>query len=129
MTNIETKIIDSTKVIKRLEETADRVLLDVPCTGLGVLRRNPDTKWKLTQKGVDEMRALQYDILSTYSRMVKKGGLLVYATCSVLPSENEKQVERFLAESKGWERVTEKKFIPGKHGFDGFYACSLRRSK
>lgn len=124
---VEAKLIDSTKVIKRLEDSADRVLLDVPCSGLGVLRRNPDTKWKLNQEHLDNMRALQQEILSTYSGMTKKGGLLVYATCSVLPSENEKQVETFLSANPGWEKVSEKKFIPGEHGFDGFYACSLRR--
>lgn len=124
---VETKLIDSTKVIKRLEDSADRVLLDVPCSGLGVLRRNPDTKWKLTQEHLDEMRKLQHELLASYSKMTKKGGLMVYATCSVLPSENEKQVERFLAENEGWEKVIEKKFVPGQHGFDGFYACSLRR--
>lgn len=124
---VETKLIDSTKVIKRLEDSADRVLLDVPCSGLGVLRRNPDTKWKLTKEHLDDMRTLQREILSSYSKMTKKGGILVYATCSILPSENEKQVEHFLSENSGWEIITEKKFVPGEHGFDGFYACSLRR--
>lgn len=124
---IETKLIDSNKVIKRMEDSADGVLLDVPCSGLGVLRRNPDTKWKLSPEHMEDLRKLQAEILSSYSKMTKKGGMLVYATCSILPSENEQQVEKFLSENAGWEKVTETKFVPGEHGFDGFYACSMKR--
>jgi 16S rRNA (cytosine967-C5)-methyltransferase len=126
---IETKLIDSNKVIKRLETSADRVLLDVPCSGLGVLRRNPDSKWKLSAEEIDRLRALQAEILKEYSVMVKKGGRLVYATCSCLPSENEKQVEAFLAAHPGeWRLVEERKFTPGENGYDGFYAAALERT-
>ena len=88
----ETRVIESMKTIKRLEKSADRVLLDVPCTGLGVLRRNPDKKWKISPEEITRLNALQKEILENYSQMVKIGGRLVYATCSCLPSENEKQV-------------------------------------
>lgn len=124
----ETKLIESSKTIKRLEKTADKVLLDVPCTGLGVLRRNPDKKWKISLEEIERLRVLQYEILSDYSSMVKIGGRLVYATCSCLPSENEAQVARFLKETgSAWELVTEKKFSPGHNGYDGFYAAALLR--
>ncbi len=126
---IETKVIDSSKVIKRLEASADRVLLDVPCSGLGVLRRNPDAKWKLRLPEIENLRKTQTMILSDYARMVKPGGRLVYATCSILPSENEKQVESFLTTHGGWRLIGEKKFWPGENGFDGFYAAALERSK
>jgi 16S rRNA (cytosine967-C5)-methyltransferase len=129
---IETKLIDSTKVVKRLEKSADRVLLDVPCSGLGVLRRNPDAKWQLSMAEVSRLRELQAEILRDYSVMVKPGGRLVYATCSCLPSENEKQVERFLEEQNRlgkprWDFVAERKFAPGENGYDGFYAAAIER--
>ncbi len=94
--NFETKLIDSQKVIKRHQKTADRLLLDVPCSGLGVLKRNPDAKWKLKPDFITNLLDTQRHILSTYSDMVKVGGLLVYSTCSILPSENENQVKSFL---------------------------------
>ena len=127
---IETRAIENSKVIKRLENTADRLLLDVPCSGLGVLRRNPDTKWKLTQEEIDNLRKLQAHILETYSKMVKPGGRMVYATCSILPSENERQVAEFIKKTGNqFELLEEKKFAPGNQGFDGFYAASLHKQK
>lgn len=124
---IEMKLIEGSKTIKRLESTADRVLLDVPCSGLGALRRNPDTKWKLTAERLEELRQIQADILQTYSVMAKPGGMVLYATCSVLPSENENQVKNFLANNKNFKLETEKHFWPGDNDFDGFYAAQLRR--
>lgn len=125
---VETRLIDSTKVIKRLEQSADRVLLDVPCSGLGVLRRNPDAKWKLTPEFLDKVRQTQQEIISSYSRMVKIGGKLVYATCSVLPSENQQQVEKFLAEKQSaFELIRDQQIFPQEAGFDGFYMALLER--
>lgn len=124
---IEARLIDSSKAIKRLEGSADRVLLDVPCSGLGVLRRNPDAKWKLSPEYLDKVRALQQEILEQYSVMVKPGGLLVYATCSIFPSENEKQVEKFLsAHGNPFELLSEDRCWPSE-GYDGFFMCRLRR--
>lgn len=124
----ETKLIDSTKVIKRLEETADRVLLDVPCSGLGVLRRNPDTKWKITEERLEELINIQKEILKDYSKMVKKGGYLIYATCSLLPSENRNQVDWFLEQNPGqWELEEDLKLFPHRDRFDGFYVSRMKR--
>lgn len=125
-TNIEVRTIDSTKVIKRLESVADRLLLDVPCSGLGVLKRNPDAKWKLTPDFVDKIKEMQQQIISEYSVMVKPGGYLVYSTCSVLPSENEKQVQTFLENNTSFQWVEERKILPSQ-GFDGFYMALLQR--
>ncbi|WP_242203654.1 RsmB/NOP family class I SAM-dependent RNA methyltransferase [Aestuariivivens insulae] len=127
--NIETRHIDSTKVIKKLYGKADRVLIDAPCSGLGVLRRNPDAKWKLEPAFVDKIKATQQDILQQYSKMVKAGGQLVYATCSVLPSENQKQVETFLKSESGkdFTLAKDKKVLAHKSGFDGFYMALLER--
>jgi 16S rRNA (cytosine967-C5)-methyltransferase len=123
---IETKIIDSSKAIKRLDKSADLVLLDVPCSGLGVLRRNPDAKWKLSPQYLEKVKEEQKKILSSYSSMVKPGGTLVYATCSILYSENEEQVQQFLQEKPTFELLEEKRCWPSE-GFDGFYMALMKR--
>lgn len=125
---IETRKIEGTKTIKRLADTADRLLLDVPCTGLGVLRRNPDTKWKLTEKKYEELLETQKNILSSYSRMVRVEGKLVYSTCSILPSENKKQIQTFLGAHSEWKLEDELSVYPSE-GHDGFYMARLRRLK
>jgi 16S rRNA (cytosine967-C5)-methyltransferase len=123
---IETRLIDSTKVIKRQFETADCVLLDVPCSGLGVLRRNPDAKWKLSEKFIDEVRNTQQQILKEYSQMLKPGGKLVYATCSILPSENQLQVKSFLDNNSQYTLEEERTILPSS-GFDGFYMARMKK--
>ncbi|MCK5401536.1 MAG: RsmB/NOP family class I SAM-dependent RNA methyltransferase, partial [Flavobacteriaceae bacterium] len=129
--NIALKVIDSTKPIKKLYNKADRVLIDAPCSGLGVLRRNPDSKWKLEPEFLNKIRSTQKDILQQYSKMVKSGGKLVYATCSVLPSENQEQVQNFLTSDLGQDFifVKDKKVLAHKSGFDGFYMALLERKK
>ena len=127
VSNLETRAITSTKVVKRLIGQADRLLLDVPCSGLGVLRRNPDAKWKLSQAFIDRVVKEQTDILTSYSRMVKAGGKMVYATCSILPRENDEQVDAFLGSEAGAGWVLEHKhtFLPQVEGFDGFFVSRL----
>ena len=127
--NIEPRVIDSTKVIKKLYDKADRVLIDAPCSGLGVLRRNPDAKWKLQPEFIDKIKITQQEILQQYSRMVKVGGQLVYATCSVLPSENQDQVNTFLKSEAGkdFTLIKDKKVWSHKSGFDGFYMALLEK--
>lgn len=125
--NIETRVIDSTKVIKRLYGHADRVLIDAPCSGLGVLRRTADSKWADIQPRLIELKKIQADILERYSRMIKVGGKVVYSTCSILPSENEKQVKAFLANHPGEFVLEAEEHIWPSSGFDGFYMARLRR--
>lgn len=122
---IQPKPIDSTKVIKRQKRSADRLLLDVPCSGLGVLRRNPDAKWKLQPDFLERLQGVQAEILSNYSSMLKPGGKLVYATCSILPSENQGQVQRFLEENNPNFELEEERSISPEEGFDGFYMARL----
>ncbi|MCF6347699.1 MAG: RsmB/NOP family class I SAM-dependent RNA methyltransferase [Flavobacteriaceae bacterium] len=126
--NIESRHINSTKVIKKLYDKADRVLIDAPCSGLGVLKRNPGAKWKLQPEFITEIQKTQAKILNTYAKMVKVGGKLVYATCSILPSENEKQVEKFLESHNEFKFIAEKKISPSVSGFDGFYMALLERT-
>lgn len=125
--NIEPRHINSTKVIKKLFNSVDRVLIDAPCTGLGVLRRNPGAKWKLQPEFIAEIKKTQSEILNTYAKMVKLGGKMVYATCSILPSENEKQVKSFLDSHKDFKFIAEKKILPSVSGFDGFYMALLEK--
>lgn len=128
VSTVETRVIDSSKVIKRLEKSADLLLLDVPCSGIGVLRRNPDAKWKLSPEFVESVKTAQQDILSSYSSMVKPGGTMVYATCSILQSENEEQVKKFLDTNPPFELNEEKRIWPSE-GFDGFYMARLTRKQ
>ncbi|MEY2739416.1 MAG: hypothetical protein RL259_1325 [Bacteroidota bacterium] len=127
--NIEPRVIESTKTIKKLHEKADRVLIDAPCSGLGVLKRNPDSKWKLQPEFIDNIKKIQAEVLENYSKIVKPGGKLVYATCSVLPSENQEQIKHFLTTEIGKEFifVEDKKVLAHESGFDGFYMALLER--
>ena len=127
--NIETRCIDSTKPIKKLYDKADRVLIDAPCSGLGVLRRNPDDKWKLNMEFINSIKQTQHKILQHYSKMVKPEGKLVYATCSILPSENQEQIQNFLASETGkkFKFVKDKKILAHQSGYDGFYMALLQR--
>lgn len=126
---IETRLIEGNKTIKRLKDSADRVLLDVPCSGLGVLKRNPDTKWKLSPESIEKVQVMQQEIIQDYASMVKPGGLLVYATCSILPKENQDQVSKFLASEKGqeFELLEDQKVLAQESGFDGFYIAKMKR--
>ncbi len=127
--NIETRVIDSTKVIKKLHHSADAVLIDAPCSGLGVLKRNPDAKYKLKPEFIKELNKTQKIILHDYSKMVKPGGNLVYATCSILPSENQEQIKNFLASENGkdFTLINENTILAHKTGFDGFYMALLKK--
>ncbi|WP_111316298.1 methyltransferase domain-containing protein [Algoriphagus chordae] len=126
---IERKVIEGSKTIKRMKETADRLLLDVPCSGLGVLRRNPDTKWKLSEESIAQVIQTQQEILQSYPSMVKPGGQMVYATCSILPSENQDQIAKFLASEAGkdFTLIEDQKVLAQESGFDGFYIARLQK--
>ncbi len=102
----------------------DRVLIDAPCSGLGTLKRQPDLKWRLKPAQLERVRGIQAELLETYPRMLKSGGRLVYATCSILPSENRAQIDRLL-ENGGFTLLEERVISPAQLGFDGFYAAAL----
>jgi 16S rRNA (cytosine967-C5)-methyltransferase len=131
--------------IKRLAGKIDRVLVDAPCSGLGTLRRNPDVKWRQTPQSLIELNAKQAAILSGAARLVKAGGRLVYATCSLLDEENEAIVSQFLSAHDDFSLVPMHdvlaeqkidlamqdylKLLPQKHQTDGFFAAVLERKK
>ena len=125
--NIETRIIENNKSIKRLHGKIDRLLIDSPCSGIGVLKRNPDSKWKLSLEFLNKIKNTQQEILNRYSPMIKKNGKLVYATCSILPSENQNQIKFFLKTEIGKKfKIEEEKIVsPFNSGFDGFYMARL----
>ncbi len=127
--NIEPRVIDSTKVFKKLYGKADRVLIDAPCTGLGTIKRSPDLKWKLQPDFVQKVIDRQAELLQSYSKIVKPGGKMVYATCSILPQENQEQIKTFLATEEGanFSLIQDEKISPAKTGYDGFYMALLSR--
>lgn len=130
--------------VKRLFGKVDKVLVDAPCTGLGTLRRNPDLKWRQTPKDLQELIELQEKILKAASRCIKKGGRLIYSTCSILPQENQQQIEKFLSNNPEFKLINPEKVLgdritgleshkdmlilrPDVHGTDGFFAAVLER--
>lgn len=124
--NIETRLISDNKVVKRLYGKADRLLIDAPCSGLGVLKRNPDSKWKIDANFIERIKTEQQQILQDYSKMLKVGGKMIYATCSILPSENRMQVERFLENNTEFRLVKDENIMPSE-GYDGFYMALIER--
>ena len=124
--NVETRLISDNKVIKRLYDKADRLLIDAPCSGLGVLKRNPDSKWKIDAEFIERIRGEQQQILQDYSKILKVGGKMIYATCSILPSENQQQVQNFLSNNSNYSLLREEKIWPSS-GFDGFYMALIER--
>ena len=105
-------------------EIADRLLIDAPCSGLGTLKRQPDLKWRLKAAQLERVRGIQKELLASYTAMLKPGGRLVYATCSILPSENCAAVDSLLARG-GFALLEERLVSPAVAGFDGFYAAAL----
>ena len=106
---------------------ADRLLLDMPCSGSGTWRRQPDNKGRFSAEFLEKLTALQRDILKQYPLMLRPGGKMVYATCSIFPDENERQVEAFLVENPGFELEEQRTISPAQSGFDGFYMARLVR--
>ena len=128
ITIIDTATIKGKSSLNKYFSKADKLLLDVPCSGTGVLKRNPDSKWKLTPEFIEEVKATQSYILEQYSKMLKPGGLLVYATCSILPEENELQVNKFLLEHSNYKKVKEAYRLPTDPLSDGYYMALIKKT-
>ena len=147
---INTKTQDATKYKEEYLKKFDKILLDVPCLGLGVLKRKPDIKWQRKKEDVDNISKVQYEILNTCSKYLKQGGSLVYSTCSILDSENKNIIFKFLKENKDFEieimkleqnnnknvsgnyfekYIIEDKFLQvyQNEKTDGFFICKLRK--
>ncbi|MBU3736390.1 MAG: methyltransferase domain-containing protein [Methylobacterium sp.] len=146
LSNIHPQLIanERDQKLKRLAQKFDRVLVDAPCSGLGTLRRNPDLKWRQSERDIGELTAKQAAILEAAAKLVKPGGRLVYATCSLLREENESIVEAFLTRHAAFKPVSAAgilsqqrvaldtgatlKLLPHLHGTDGFFAAAFERS-
>ena len=145
LSNVHPQLIanERDQKLKRLAGKFDRVLVDAPCSGLGTLRRNPDLKWRQKPRDIEELTAKQAAILAAAAKLVKAGGRLIYATCSLLTEENEGIVEAFLAQRADFRLcdATEilahhkiaidsgayLRLLPHKHGTDGFFGAVLER--
>jgi len=131
VSNVQARVLKSERdnVVKRHLDSADWVLLDVPCTGTGTWRRSPDLRRRTTPEAVIEIKKRQQAILESASRLVKAGGRLIYATCSILPEENERQVEAFLQVHPQFEQADPfLRLYPHTDGTDGFFGAVLHKS-
>ncbi len=146
VSNMQARVLTSGGLEGDLIGAAEAVLVDAPCSGLGALRRNPDSKWRLQRDAIDELAARQYGILSLWAQAVKPGGLLVYSTCTLTHQENEAVVEKFLMRHPEFtvEPACARFFahaerfqtpdgyflaLPHRDETDGFFAARLRRNR
>ncbi len=127
VTNLMTCVLDGTTVHQQNFEPFDMVLVDAPCSGLGVIRHKPDIKVHLTPSVLDELVVLQRRLLDSACDVVKPGGILVYSTCTINTKENKAQITAFLANHPDFELVEEQQILPQDYGTDGFYMAKLRR--
>ena len=136
ITNIKAQIQDATEFVEAWEGKADKVLVDAPCSGMGVLRRRAEARWRKTRNDLKIFPPLQLKILTNAARYVKAGGTLVYSTCTIEQAENHYLVQEFLATHPDWhiepfahpltgEMVEELQLLPQKDNVDGFYICKL----
>ena len=125
--------IDATKLIEIKPEYInyfDKILIDAPCSGLGTLARNPDARWKITKKSIDQLIIMQEKLLKNIVPLLNKNGLLVYSTCTICPNENNLLIEKFLKNNSTLELVFEKQILPNNDDSgDGFYAAIISYKK
>ena len=126
---IESKVLDATTRCDELLNSADRVLADVPCSGLGVIHKKPDIKWSRTEDEISELCKIQEKILENAAQYVKDGGVLVYSTCTIIPEENRLRIEKFLEEHKNFKKEYEEQILTSALGESGFYICKLKKEK
>ena len=128
ITNIETRSWDATRVDSSMVQKADKVLVDAPCSGLGVVRRKPERKYKEYTAEMELLPKKQLAILSASSKYVKPGGILLYSTCTVNPKENEKVIEAFLKKNLSFKKVERTLLLPSVNGTDGFFICVMKKN-
>jgi len=123
---LQTKLQDASAFVPEWENAMDAVVCDVPCSGLGVIRKKPDIRYK-DLAPTERLPELQRKILTNQARYVKPGGTLIYSTCTILRRENEAVAEAFLQENKQFTLQGMKTYLPCDDNTDGFYICKLRR--
>ena len=127
--NIETRSWDATRVDSSMVQKADRVLVDAPCSGLGVIRRKPEIKYKEYNDDMELLPKKQLAILSASSAYVKPGGVLLYSTCTINPRENEQVVDTFLRKNLSFRQVERKLLLPDVDKTDGFFICLMKKDE
>ena len=126
---IEPILLDAREIGEKYFGQADKVLVDAPCSGLGVIRRKADIRWKKNPAELAELPKLQLEILNSAAKAVKRGGTLLYSTCTIIRRENEDVVEKFLAANPNFKLETSKIFLPHVDGTDGLFQCVMRNVK
>lgn len=127
-TNIKTLLEDATKV--KFDIKFDKILVDTPCSGLGVIGHKPDLKYHMTSNKINELATISYDILSNVSKYLKVGGVLVFSTCTITKKENEDLITKFLKNNLNFIKLEEEKILPSKDKVqDGFYICKLKKEE
>lgn len=126
---IEARTWDATKVDSALIEKADKVLVDAPCSGLGVIRRKPEIKYKKRTSDMDILPRKQFEILNASSKYVKPGGILLYSTCTINPYENQRIINEFLKKNPMFEKIEAVQLLPNINDTDGFYICKLKKAE
>lgn len=129
ITNIETRTWDATKVDSTMVQKADKVLVDAPCSGLGVVRRKPEIKYKKRTAEMDLLPRKQFNILSASASYVKPGGVLIYSTCTINPHENQRVVEEFLRKNHSFKKEEALQLLPNVNDTDGFFICKMRKEE
>lgn len=128
VSNVTTILQDGLRLHERWEaETFDLVLVDAPCSGLGVLGRRPDARWSKRAGDIPQLAAIQAELLQEAARVVKKGGTLVYSTCTITPEENQQQIAAFLAVHGDFQLEQEQQYLPFIDEMDGFYLAKMKR--
>lgn len=122
---IEPILLDARNIGEKYFEQADKVLVDAPCSGLGVIRRKADIRRKKNLAEIEELPKLQLEILNSASKAVKRGGILLYSTCTIIRRENEEVAEKFLADNSNFKLIDTKKFLPHVDGTDGLFAAKF----
>ena len=124
---VTTRTWDATRVDSSMIQKADRVLVDAPCSGLGVVRRKPEIKYKKQDKDFGELPKKQLAILSASSKYLKPGGMLVYSTCTISQHENQMVVKEFLKRNPGFIKEEELQLLPNVNNTDGFFICRMKK--
>lgn len=122
---ISAKIGDASLLNNDLVGKADRVIIDAPCSGIGVIHKKPDIKWTRAEEDIEELRKIQYKILENASKYVKENGILLYSTCTVFKEENEDNITKFLDNNPSYIKVYEEQILTGPDGESGFYICKM----
>lgn len=127
LSSVEAKLGNSAVFMEEYDRKADRVLVDAPCSGIGIIHKKPDIKWQREEKDIEQLVKIQRDILENSSKYVKSGGVLVYSTCTILKEENQEQVQKFLENNTDFELKEEQQIQTYQKGGNGFYIAKMIR--